>query len=181
MKLRHIGLQFFAEGDPALAPNPAPAPETPSEKTFTQAEVDSAVGKAIARIKKGIPGEEELTAFRAWKESQQTGKEKWDTLTKERDESRASLAEARAKVEQFEREKFLLGKGVPAEDVDYYAFKIGKQVTDTVDFQKAAEIYLKDNPPAGTVTVDLSAPLGGGRHQKTESEMMNSLIRGARK
>ena len=179
MKLRNIGLQFFADEGPA--PAPTTAPETAPEKTFTQAEVDSIVGKRIAKAMKGMPGEEELTAFRTWKESQQTEKERWDTLTKERDESRTALAEAQAKVEQFEREKFLLGKGVPAEDVDYYAFKIGKLVTDTTDFQKAAEGYLKDNPPAGTVQVDLAAPLGGGKPAKTENETMNSLIRGARK
>ena len=179
MKLRNIGLQFFADEGPA--PAPATAPETAPEKTFTQAEVDSIVGKRIAKAMKGMPGEEELTAFRTWKESQQTEKERWATLAKERDESRTALAEAQAKVEQFEREKFLLGKGVPAEDVDYYAFKIGKLVTDTTDFQKAAEGYLKDNPPAGTVQVDLAAPLGGGKPAKTENETMNSLIRGARK
>lgn len=181
MKLRHIGLQFFAEGDPAPAPAPAATPEHSTEKTFTQAELDSIVGKRIAKAMKGMPGEEELSAFRNWRESQQTEKEKWDSLVKERDESRAALAETQAKVEQFEREKFLLGKGVPADDVDYYAFKIGKLVTDTTDFQKAAEAYLKDNPPAGTVQVDLSAPLGGGRPAKTANETMNSLIRGARK
>lgn len=177
--LRNIGLQFFADVDPA--PAPAPAPEPAPEKTFTQAEVDTMIGRRLSAAMKGMPGKDELEAFRAWKESQQTEKERWDTLTKERDESKTALAEALAKVEQFEREKFLLSKGVPAEDVDYYAFKIGKQVTDTVDFQKAAGIYLKDNPPAGTVKVDLAAPLGGGRPQQNENEMMNSLIRGARK
>ena len=177
--LNHIGLQFFAEGDPA--PAPAPAPETPPEKTFTQAEVDSAVGKAIARIKKGIPAEEELTAFRAWKASQQTEQERWNTLTSERDAARTELTAAQAKLEQYEREKVLLGKGVPAEDVDYFAYKIGKLVTETTDFETAAGQYLKDNPPAGTMRVDLSAPLGGGRPAPSENEMMNSLIRGARK
>lgn len=179
MKLNHIGLQFFAEGDPA--PATEPASERSSEKSFTQEELDSMFGRRLAAAMKGMPGKEELTAFRAWKESQQTEKERWDALTRERDESKTALTAALAKVEQFEREKFLLGKGVPAEDVDYYAFKIGKQVTDTVDFQKAAEIYLKDNPPAGTMTVDMSAPLGGGKPAKNENEMMNSLIRGARK
>lgn len=168
-----FGIQFFAEGDPAPAPAPAPAPEPAPEKTFTQAEVDSAVGKAIARIKKGIPAEEELTAFRAWKESQQTEKERWDTLTRERDESKTALAAAQTELEQYRREKFLLGKGVPAEDVDYYAFKIGKLVTDTTDFEKAAEQFLKDTPPAGTVTVDLSAPLEDRRAAMTAEEIMN--------
>ncbi len=173
------GLQFFAEGDPT--PAPAPAPEPAPEKTFTQAELDSIVGKRIAKAMKGMPGEEELTAFRAWKESQQTEKERWDTLTRERDESKTALTAAQAELEQYRREKFLLGKGVPADDVDYYAFKIGKLVTDATDFEKAAEQFLKDNPPVGTVQVDLSAPLGGGKPSPSEIEMMNSLIRGARK
>lgn len=172
---RHIGLQFFADGDPAPAPEPAP------EKTFTQAEVDSIIGKRLAKAMKGMPGEEELTAFRTWKESKQTEKERWDTLTSERDTARTELTAAQAKLEQYEREKFLLGKGVPADDVDYYAFKIGKLVTDTTDFEKAAEQYLKDNPPTGTIQVDLTAPLGVGRPTPSENEMMNSLIRGARK
>lgn len=179
MKLKHIGLQFFADGDPA--PTPALSPEATPEKTFTQAELDSIVGKRIAKAMKGVPEKEELDAFYKWKESQQTEKEKWDTMTRERDESKAALTVAQAELEQYKREKFLLGKGVPADDVDYYAFKIGKLVTDTVDFEKAAEAYLKDNPPAGTVQVDLSAPLGGGQPAKNPNETMNSLIRGARK
>ena len=43
--------------------------------------------------------------------------------------------------------KFLLDKGVPTGDVDYYAFKIGKLVTDTTDFEKAAEQFLKEHAP----------------------------------
>lgn len=170
-----FGIQFFAEGEPAPAPEPAP------EKTFTQAEVEAKISKRLAQAMKGMPGEEELKDFRAWKESQQTEKERWDTLTRERDESRTALTAAQAELEQYKREKFLLGKGVAAEDVDYYAFKIGKLVTDTTDFEKAAEQYLKENPPAGTVQVDLSAPLGGGRPAQNENEMMNNLIRNARK
>ena len=179
MKLKHIGLQFFAEGDPA--PTPALSPEATPEKTFTQAELDSIVGKRIAKAMKGMPGETELTEFRAWKGSQQTEKERWDALTRERDESKIALTAAQAELDQYKREKFLLDKGVPADDVDYYAFKIGKLVTDTTDFEAAAEQFLKDNPPAGTVQVDLSAPLGGGKPSPSENEMMNSLIRGARK
>lgn len=160
---------------------PAPAPEQPAERTFTQAELDAIVGRRVTKAMKGMPDDAELTAFRAWKESQQTEKERWDTLQKERDESKTALADALAKVEQFEREKILLGKGVKPDDVDYYAFKIGKLVTDTTDFEKAADEYLKNNPPAGTVQVELSAPLGGGQPAKTVNETMNNLIRGYRK
>lgn len=162
-------------------PTPAPAPEQPAEKTFTQAELEAIVGKRISKAMKGMPGEDELTAFREWKASQQTEKDKWDAMIKERDESKTALSEAMAKVEQYEREKFLFGKGVNADDVDYYAFKIGKLVTDTTGFEKAAELYLKEHPPAGTVQVDFGAPLGSGQPAKSENEMMNNLIRNARK
>lgn len=166
---------------PNPAPTPDPTPAAPVEKTFTQAELDTIVGKKLAKAMKGMPGEEELTAFRAWKESQQTEREKQEKRDKELAESKIALTAAQAELEQYKREKLLLGKGVPADDVDYYAFKIGKLVTDTVDFEKAAESYLKEHPPAGTVQVDLSAPLGEGQPAKSENEMMNSLIRGARK
>jgi len=156
------------------APKPAPAPESAPEKTFTQAEVDSIVGKRLAKAMKGMPAEEELTAFRAWKESQQTEKERWDTLTKERDAARTDLTAAQTELEQFRREKFLLGKGVSADDVDYYAFKIGKLVTDTVDFEKAAETFFKDHKPPkeqGVMRVDLGAPLGGTVKPMTKEDI----------
>lgn len=168
----------------AEATAPATAPETTPEKTFTQAEVDSILGKRLAKAMKGMPGDEELTAFRAWKESQQTEKERWDTLTRERDEGKTALAAAQSELEQLKREKFLLGKGVPADDVDYYAFKIGKLVSETVDFEKAAEQFLKEHmpqepaKPAGGVRVDFGAPLGGGKSSMTMSDYINNKLRG---
>lgn len=168
----------------APAPNPAPAPvqqQPAPEKTFTQAELDAIVGRRVTKAMKGMPDESELSAFRAWKESQQTEKDRWDTLTKDRDTAKTELAAAQAEIEQYKREKILLGKGIKPDDVDYYAFKIGKMVSETVDFEKAAETYLKEHPPAGTVQVELSAPLGGGKPPMTANETMNSLIRGARK
>lgn len=85
MKLKNIGLQFFAEGDPASAtttPAQPSAPETAPEKTFTQAELDNIVGKRIAKAMKGVPEKEELDAFYKWKESQQTEREKQEKRDK---------------------------------------------------------------------------------------------------
>mgnify|MGYP001116747904 CR=1 FL=1 len=174
---------IFCGGGPAprAYPDPVRRPRALPGEAYTQAELDSIVGKRIAKAMKGMPSEAELSDYRSWKESQQTERERWDALTRERDESRAALSEAWTKVEQYEREKFLLSKGVPADDVDYYAFKIGKLVTDATYFEKAAIQFLQDNPPAGTVRVDLTAPLGGGAPAPTENETMNRLIREARK
>lgn len=166
--------------EPITNPSPAIEPETTPEKTFTQAEVDTLIGKRLAKAMKGMPSEEELTAFRTWKGNQQTEQDRWNTLTDERDTARNQLSAAQAELEQYKREKLLLSKGVAADDVDYYAFKIGKLVTDTVTFEKAAEQFLAEKKP-GTVRVNFSAPVGGNGSAKTANEAMNALIRGALK
>lgn len=166
--------------EPINNPTPAPAPEPAPKKTFTQEEVDALIGKRIAKAMKGMPDEAELTAFRTWKESQQTEQDRWNNLTKERDTANTQLAVARAELEQFKREKLLLSKGVPADDVDYYSFKIGKMVTETKTFEQAAEEFMQENKPK-SVRVDMSAQLGGGKQQPTANDAMNALIRGALK
>lgn len=167
--------------NPTPTPTPAPAPGPAPEQTFTQAEVDALIGKRLAKAMKGMPSEDELSAYRAWKESQQTEKDRMDTLSRERDEAKTALTSAQAELEQLKREKLLLNKGVPTEDVDYYAFKIGKLVTDSKDFEKAVEEYFKDNEPSQRVRVEMTAPLGAGGSAPTANDAMNALIRGARK
>lgn len=171
-----------------MAENTTPAPveeqntpETQPEKTFTQAELDTIVAKRLAKAQKGMPSDEELTAFRAWKDSQQTEQQKWDALKNERDTAKTELTAAQAKIEQYEREKLLIGKGVSADDVDYYAFKIGKLVNDSKTFEQAATEFFTVNQPRNTVRVDTGASLAGGNAKKTPSDEMNALIRGARK
>ena len=166
--------------EPINTPTPVTEPAPAPEKTFTQAEVDALIGKRIAKAMKGMPDEAELTAFRSWKESQQTEKDRWDNLTKERDTAKSQLSAAQTELEQLKREKILLGKGVPAEDVDYYSFKIGKLVTDEKTFEQAAGEFFKENS-SGKVRVDMTAKLGGGGSERTANEQMNALIRGALK
>ena len=60
-------------------------------------------------------------------------------LQKERDD-------ALNEVQQMKNEKFLSGKGVKSEDLDYVMFKVSKLVDDKTTFEKAAEKYLKENP-----------------------------------
>lgn len=148
------------------------------EKTFTQAELDNIVNNRLAREREKMPSADELNAFRAWKDSQQSEEDRRKALEKERDDAKTGLAAAKTELEQMKREKTLLNKGVPAEDVDYYAFKIGKLVTDAKPFDKAAEEFFKDNP-LKKPKIDLSAPVGGGNGGKVStSDFMNALIRG---
>lgn len=168
-------------------PNTQPAsqeqranPVTEPEKTFTQAEVDTLIGRRLAKAMKGMPDADELSAFRAWKGNQGAENDRINTLTQERDASKASLAAAQVELEQYKREKLLLGKGIPADDVDYYAYKIGKLVTKDKTFEQAAEEYLTQTGRS-RVRVDMSAQLTGKGVEPTANEAMNALIRGARK
>lgn len=155
-------------------PNPAPAPEPTPEKTFTQAEVDALIGKRLAKAMKGMPNEEELSAFRSWKDSQQTEQERWNTLTRERDESRTELSSAKAELEQMKREKYVLSKGISGEEAEFIAFKAGKMVDDKTTFEQAVDTLTGERKKT---TFDWTAPVGDG--QKKETNMMNALIRGA--
>lgn len=149
------------------------------EKTFTQADVDTLIQKRLDRERKKYPSEEEMTAYRTWKASQETERDRWNALTGERDAAKTALATANAELEQLKREKFLTGKGVPADDLDYYVFKIGKLVTDSKTFEQAAEDFLKENAP-NKVRVDMTAPLDRGKPAaSTANDAMNALIRGA--
>jgi len=151
--------------------------EVGTEATFTQADVDRIVSQRLARERQNLPSQEELTGYRNWKATQQTEADKISEISKERDTAKAELATANGKIAQFEREKLLASKGVAAEDIDYYCFKIGQMVTDGKDFNACAEEYLKDKKPS-RAKVDMGGSLGGAAKKMTPNETMNALIRG---
>ena len=76
-------------------------------------------------------------------------------LQKERDD-------ALNEVQQMKNEKFLSGKGVKSEDLDYVMFKVSKLVDDKTTFEKAAERFLKENPrfAGGTNSYRISTSAG---------------------
>lgn len=162
--------------EPINNPTPASEPETSTEKTFTQAEVDTMIGRRLAKAMKGMPNEEELIAFRTWKESQQTEQERWNNLTKERDESRTALSTAQAELEQLKREKYVLSKGLTGEEAEFIAFKAGKMVDDKTTFEQAVDTLTTDRKKT---TFDWTAPVGSGSTKTGENDVMNALIRGA--
>lgn len=158
--------------------NPAPAPESTPEKTFTQAEVDAMIGKRLAKAMKGMPSEDEISAFRSWKESQQNEQERWNNLTKERDESRTALSAAQAELEQLKHEKYVLSKGLSGEEAEFIAFKAAKMVDDKTTFEQAVDTLTADRKKT---TFDWTAPVGSGSKKTGENDVMNALIRGALK
>lgn len=158
--------------------NPAPAPESTPEKTFTQAEVDAMIGKRLAKAMKGMPSEEELTAYRSWRDGQAGEKERWDKLTGERDTLAGKLTSTENERDQLKRELYVLKKGVTGEEAEFIAFKAAKMVDDKTTFEQAVDTLTADRKKT---TFDWTAPVGGGSTKTGENDVMNALIRGALK
>ena len=156
-------------------PNPATPPEPSPAKTFTQEEVDAMIGKRLAKAMKGIPSEEEITAYRTWKDSQQTEQER---QAKQAKDLAAALTASQAEVEQLKRDKYVLGKGLTGEDAEFIAFKALKMVDDKTTFEQAVDKLTENRQK---VKFDWTAPAGGGEKKTDINAAMNDLIRGAMK
>ena len=163
-----------------------PAAQTEPEKTYTQSEVNDIIAHRLAREAKKYPSKDEMAEYRRWRDANESESDKLSAMTKERDDANRKLLAAQNELEAYKNEKYLIGLGVPAEDADYYAYKIGQMVTDQVTFEMAAKDYLKSHAPRQaksgreTVRVD-TAGAAGNSASKTANEEMNSLIRGARR
>lgn len=150
------------------------------EQTFTQADVDRIVGQRLARERQNMPSEEDLTAYRAWKADEEKRKGvDVDAIRNERDTAMSNLAAVKAELEGLKNEKYLREKGVPDDDLEYVAFKIGKLIEDGQTFNQAAEKYLKENP-VGRARVATSAALGGEKKKQDANAVMNDILRGKR-
>lgn len=96
-------------------------------------------------------------------------------LEKERDD-------ALNKIKQMENEKFLTGKGVRTDDLDYVMFKVSKLVDDKTTFEKAAEKFLKDNPRytgKGAYRVEMSIGSNDAGAGGSANTSINDRIRAA--
>ena len=157
--------------EPINNPTPAPAPEPAPEKTFTQAEVDAMIGKRLAKAMKGMPSEEELTAYRTWQTGQAGEKERWDKLTGERDTLSGKLTAAESERDQLKRELYVLKKGLTGEEAEFIAFKAGKIVDEKTTFEQAVDSLTADRQK---ITFDWTAPVGGGSSKTGENDLMNA-------
>ena len=157
-----------------------PTPGEGGEKTFTQAEVDALISREKARATtkatKGMPSAEELAAYHAWKDSQQSEQERYDTLKGERDTLSGQLSAAEGERDQLKRELYVMKKGVSGEEAEFVVFKAAKMVDDKTTFEQAVDTLLADhqNKPS----VSFTAPIGGNPATMTLGERINRELRG---
>lgn len=145
-------------------------------KTFTQEDVDAIVSKRLAKAMKGVPSDEEITAYRNWKNSQQTEQQRQEQREQEFTQNKQALATAQAELEQLKKEKYVLGKGLTGEDAEFVMFKAEKLVDDKTTFEQAVDQITENYKK---VTFDWTAPAGGGNKESSANDVMNRLIRGA--
>ena len=95
---------------------------------------------------------------------------------------REELESARARVEELERERFLLLQGVAEEDLDYCVYRIGRLVTPEKPFPVAAKDFLREHRArrggTGFRTGGSLSGSAGAKPSASPSDMMNALIRG---
>lgn len=148
------------------------------EKTFTQADVDNIIQARLERERKKYPSEEEITAYRTWKDSQQTEQERQAKRDKELADSKSALSAAQSELEQVKRDKYVLSKGLTGDDAEFIAFKALRMVDDKTTFEQAVDKLTENRQK---VKFDWTAPAGSGDKPNANNAAMNSLIRGALK
>ena len=146
------------------------------EKTFTQADVDKMIQTRLDRERKKYPSEEEITAYRTWKDGQQTEQERQAKRDKELADSKSALTAAQAEIEQMKRDKYVLSKGLTDDDAEFIAFKALKMVDDKTTFEQAVDQLAESRQK---VKFDWTAPAGDGQRNTKINAAMNDLIRGA--
>lgn len=105
-------------------------------KTFTQEEVNEIVKTRLAKEKKGIPSEEELTKYNEWKESQKTQQDKYDDLVK-------SSGEKDTTISNLKMENKVLKAGITDQDeIEFIVYKVGKM---DGDFDQNLKEYLANS------------------------------------
>lgn len=144
-------------------------------KTFqTEAEYNQAVN-SILRSK--LPPKEEMDAFKTWKENQKTAEEK-------QAETEEKLRIANETIRNLKNTNAVRDAGVKQEFVKFVTSEVG---AIDGDFKENLAKFLKENTQYTTTTqtvktVGTSAKLDGNtRTEKTTNQMMNDLIRSARK
>lgn len=147
-----------------------------AEKTFTQAELDSIIEKRLARERSKMPSEEDMKAYNTWKASQQTEAEKYAELSKKFEAKDLELT-------ALKNQQAVTKAECKPEFAEFVADKVAKMGDD---FDKNLESFKKSNPQyfgssTNFIKQSSSPKLTGGGSKSTTNELMNQLIRNARR
>jgi len=109
------------------------------EKTFTQAELEAVLKERLARAAKGLPGKEDLAAFKKWQDEQKADGAKSD-------EKLQKLAEYEQRLQAYEQREKVRAANVEGRFIDFVIFEANRRMNKNTDFDTALKAYLADNP-----------------------------------
>lgn len=193
MKKNYLNLQLFADGGEGGSgaqggdAGKGNGSQTSAGATFSFEQADEIASARAQRAEasalrsffqqQGMSEDEAKQAMNDYKASKEKQKPNVSAIEQERDNALKEL-------EEVKNSNTLRDKGVKPEDLDYVLFKVGQKVTDKVDFQKATEDFLKDNPKftgqAYRVTTSTQAG-GSGSAENTNDSINNAIRMAARK
>ena len=148
-------------------------------KTYTKEDLDNSFNAGVKKANSDWQKDEKYKEFLAWKKTSQSDSEKMNelqtsnnALTQENNYLKASIKVAESDVKK-EFSKFVTSE-------------VMNLVNDTTDFETALKNYKKENPQFfGEMVVKKvqSSPSlnAGGNQPQTTNNIMNDILRGARK
>ena len=104
-------------------------------------------------------------------------KAKYDVLNDTHIDLTGKYTDATGKLIGLENGKYLLGKGVNPDYIDFLAHTIGQQVNEETDFSKAYETYATSNPQYFNATQQPNKPLTTGKPQVADQSKPVSGVR----
>ena len=145
-----------ADAEPKAEDNAPEADTEPKDVVYTQADIDSAVEKRLARERRKYPSKEELAEFKAWKAEQRVEPED-EALTSEK-----------AKVKSLETKLACHEAGVRSDSVEAVTAIAEKMVNDgDVELEEAIEQVLTKYPAfKATSEKSTEAKAWGSKHQE---------------
>lgn len=188
LKLNRIYLQLFAEEEKENTPPADPQGQEPTntpeggevqepEKKYTQADIDSAVQKRLAREKgkaeKEFKNSDDYKAFSEWKESQKTEQEKYTELETGYNDLMAQNQDLHSQLQSYKNKDTLRGKGVKDDFVGFVGYEVQKLVSEDKDFDTALGEYLEKNPQYANT--EKPSGFQAGRRQKGNPKAESGL------
>ncbi|MEG2871766.1 MAG: hypothetical protein RR875_09465 [Clostridium sp.] len=152
------GASFSFEQAEEIANARAQRAETSALKSFFQ--------------QQGMSEDEVKQALADHKANKEKQKPNVSAIEQERDNALKEL-------ETVKNSNTLRDKGIKPEDLDYVLFKVTQKVTDKIDFKKATEDFLKENPrfTCQSYRVTTSTQSGGSGGTENTNDFINNAIR----
>lgn len=148
-------------------------------KVYTKEDLDNSFNAGVKKANSDWQKDEKYKEFLAWKKTNQSDSEKMAGL----ESDNANLTN---KVKLLEAQLKVSNSDVKKEFAKFVTSEVMSQVNETTDLETALKNYKKENPQYFGETVVKkvqSSPTlnGGGNQPQTTNNIMNDLLRGARK